>query len=245
MILGGEGVSVGKEFFELIKVIGYEFHDIEYLQNALTHSSYANERRSRGISYPSNERLEFLGDAVLQLLISEYLYENFEGYAEGALTKIRQQLVCEKSLAKIARQINLGEYLNVGRGEELTDCRKRPKVLADALEAIVAAIYLDSGKFTAAKGKAAVLSLFEAELSAIPNMQKGDYKTMLQQLVEKDGTAILEYRIASEDGPEHCKSFTVEAVINNNKVGEGTANNKKEAEMLAARQALLLFGVTV
>ena len=238
-------MSVGKEFFELIDLLGYNFRDIQYLQNALTHSSYANERRSKGISYPSNERLEFLGDSVLELLISEYLYENFEGYAEGALTKIRQQLVCEKSLAAIAGALSLGEYLNVGRGEELTDCRKRPKVLADALEAIVAAIYLDSDKFALAKGKSAVLSLFKDALEEVPRMLNGDYKTMLQQLVEKDGAAILEYKVVAECGPEHCKSFTVEAIINNNKVGMGVANNKKEAEMLAAKEALLLFGVTV
>lgn len=238
-------MSVGKEFFDLIDVLGYDFRDIQYLQNALTHSSYANERRSKGISYPSNERLEFLGDSVLELLISEYLYENFSGYAEGALTKIRQQLVCEKSLAAIAAQLSLGDYLNVGRGEELTDCRKRPKVLADALEAIVAAIYLDSDKFTVSGGKAAVLALFEDALEEVPRMLNGDYKTMLQQLVEKDGAAILEYKVVAECGPEHCKSFTVEAFINNNRVGMGVANNKKEAEMLAAKEALLLFGVTV
>ena len=238
-------MSVGKEFFDLIDVLGYDFRDIQYLQNALTHSSYANERRSKGISYPSNERLEFLGDSVLELLISEYLYENFAGYAEGALTKIRQQLVCEKSLAAIAAQLSLGDYLNVGRGEELTDCRKRPKVLADALEAIVAAIYLDSDKFTVSGGKAAVLALFEDALEEVPRMLNGDYKTMLQQLVEKDGAAILEYKVVAERGPEHCKSFTVEAFINNNRVGMGVANNKKEAEMLAAKEALLLFGVTV
>lgn len=238
-------MSVGKEFFELIDVIGYKFRNIEYLENALTHSSYANERRSKGMSYPSNERLEFLGDSVLELLISEYLYENYSAYAEGALTKIRQQLVCERSLATIAQGINLGDYLNVGRGEELTDCRKRPKVLADALEALVAAIYLDSDKFNAPFAKEVILSLFDMALSQVPEMLKGDYKTMLQQLVEKDGASILEYRVASEDGPEHRKTFTVEAIINNNKVGKGTANNKKEAEMLAAREALLLFGVTV
>ena len=238
-------MSVGKEFFELINILGYDFRNIEYLQNALTHSSYANERRSKGISYPSNERLEFLGDSVLELVISEYLYENYSGYAEGALTKIRQQIVCEKSLATIAAGLDLGVYLNVGRGEELTDCRKRPKVLADALEAIVAAIYLDSEKFSVPQGRSAVLSLFESVLAKIPEMLNGDYKTMLQQLVEKDGSAILEYRVAAVDGPEHCKSFTVEAFINNNKVGIGTANNKKEAEMLAAREALLLFGVSV
>ena len=140
-------MSIGKSIFELSGKLGYTFRDITLLENALTHSSYANEQRARGINYPSNERLEFLGDAVLQLLISEHLYEAFAGRSEGVLTKMRQYLVCEKTLSRIARTLHLGDYLNVGHGEELTDCRRRPKVLADALEALIAAIYLDSGNF--------------------------------------------------------------------------------------------------
>lgn len=238
-------MSLGKDFFELIGNIGYEFKDVTYIENALTHSSYANERKSRGISYPSNERLEFLGDAVLQILISEYLYENYKCYSEGALTKMRQNLVCEKTLSEIARGISLGDYINLGRGEELTDCRNRPKVLADTLEAIVAAIYLDSDKFNRQDAKAAVLKLFKDAIDGASIASNTDFKTMLQQLVEKDGMATLEYTVIDESGPEHDKTFTVEARVNNNRVGVGKARNKKDAEMQAARVALALFGVSV
>lgn len=236
-------MSIGKNMFELSDAIGYSFRDISYLENAITHSSYANERRNKGIVYPSNERLEFLGDAVLQILISEYLYENFKNKSEGSLTKMRQNLVCEKTLSHIASEINLGEYLNVGRGEEQSGCRTRSKVLADALEALIGAIYLDSGKFENSDAKDIVLSLFMPEIEECGSILNTDYKTELQQLIEKDGTAILEYIVLSEAGPEHDKSFTVEARVNNNSVGIGTAKSKKDAEQNAARVALSLFGV--
>ena len=238
-------MAIGKDLFLLYNEIGYEFRDSSYLENALTHSSFANERKSKGISYPSNERLEFLGDAVLEITVSEYLYKNFKTYAEGTLTKIRQHLVCEKTLAKIAQGIRLGEYIHVGRGEEANDCRNRPKVLADTLEALVGAMYLDSDSFMTGSAKDAVIRLFAEELENSRNMQSADYKTALQQLVEKDGAAILEYITVSESGPEHQKSFTVEARVNNNVVGQGVATTKKDAEMLAARAALSLFGYNI
>lgn len=238
-------MSIGKSIFELSEAIGYSFKDIVLLENALTHSSYANEQRVRGISYPSNERLEFLGDAVLQILISEHLYRTFIGKSEGALTKMRQYLVCEKTLSRIAQSLRLGEYLNVGHGEELTDCRRRPKVLADALEALIAAIYLDSEKFSDEGAREAVLSLFLEEINNCKMTNNGDYKTTLQQLVEKDGSATLEYEVVAETGPEHDKTFTVRARVNNNVVGEGTATTKKDAEQQAARVALALFGISV
>ena len=238
-------MAIGKDLFLLYDVIGYKFRDVMYLENALTHSSFANERKAKGISYPSNERLEFLGDAVLQITVSEYLYKQFKKYSEGTLTKIRQYLVCEKTLAAIAMGIGLGEYINVGRGEELTDCRNRPKVLADTLEALVGAIYLDSDSFSENGARDAVLELFKTEIEKSEKMQGGDYKTMLQQLVEKDGTSILEYTVLSETGPDHRKIFTVEAKINNNVVGQGSAATKKDAEMLAAKAALQLFGINV
>ncbi len=236
-------MAIGKDLFLLYDVINYKFRDHAYLENALTHSSFANERKGKGISLPSNERLEFLGDAVLQITISEYLYKNFKNHSEGALTKIRQSLVCEKMLASIARKINLGEYIHIGRGEELTDCRFRPKVLADTFEALVGAIYLDSDSFKYENAKDAVLNLFEDAIRDSEKMQTSDYKTMLQQLVEKDGASILEYFLVSEDGPEHNKTFFVEARVNNNLVGTGTANTKKDAEMMAAKAALRLFGM--
>ncbi len=238
-------MAIGKDLFLLYDMIGYKFREAEYLENALTHSSFANERKSKGISYPSNERLEFLGDAVLEIVVSEYLYKHFKNYSEGALTKIRQYLVCEKTLASIAADIGLGDYIHIGRGEELTDCRNRPKVLADTLEALVGAIYLDSESFYVDGARAAVLKLFKAEIENAENMQGGDYKTMLQQLVEKDGDALLEYKVLSESGPDHKKLFTVQAIVNNNVVGQGSSGTKKDAEMQAARAALKLFGINV
>ena len=137
-------MAQGKDMRLLERAIDYEFNNKEYLICALTHSSYANEQRSRGISQESNERLEFLGDAVLDTIISEHLFDTFRQRREGSLTKMRQALVCEENLAKIAAELKIGDYLSIGHGEEITDCRNRPKVLADAFEAIVAAIYLDA-----------------------------------------------------------------------------------------------------
>lgn len=238
-------MAIGKEIIALQDIIGYRFADITTLEHALTHSSYTNEQRSKGITAISNERLEFLGDAVLQMVISEYLYSNFKKYREGALTKMRQHLVCERTLAKIANTIDLGQYLNLGHGEEMTDCRHRPKILADALEALIAAVYTDCASRGDEEYKAVVLRLFEKEISSAGAMQKTDYKTLLQQLTEQDGASILEYRVVEERGPEHQKTFTVVAFINNNEVGRGVAATKKNAEMQAAKIALKLFGVSV
>ena len=235
-------MSIGKEIIALQDAIGYEFSDIAYLENALTHSSYSNEQKSRGILLESNERLEFLGDAVLQSVISKYLYKNYKKYTEGTLTKMRQYLVCEKTLSKIAAEINLGDYLNLGKGEETNGCRQRPKVLADALEAVFAAIYLDSAADPSVHEEV-LLELFADTLSGLDDSFEGDYKTMLQQLVEKDGASELIYEVISEEGPEHNKRFTVVALINNNEVGRGKAKNKKDAEMQAAKVALKLFGI--
>jgi ribonuclease-3 len=235
-------MSIGKEIIALQDAIGYEFSDIAYLENALTHSSYSNEQKSRGILLESNERLEFLGDAVLQSVISKYLYKNYKKYTEGTLTKMRQYLVCEKTLSKIAAEINLGDYLNLGKGEETNGCRQRPKVLADALEAVFAAVYLDSVDNPSVH-ESVLLELFSDTLSGLDDSFEGDYKTMLQQLVEKDGASELVYKVISEEGPEHNKRFTVVALINNNEVGRGKAKNKKDAEMQAAKVALKLFGI--
>ena len=235
-------MALGKEALELAKKIGYTFSDITYLETALTHSSYTNEMRSKGIKATSNERLEFLGDAVLEIVISEYLYSNFAKYREGALTKMRQTLVCERTLAKIAASIDLGAYLNLGNGEDSADLRSRPKILADAMEALIAAAYLDSSARGDDAYRRLILTLFADELCEVAS-QRTDYKTMLQQLAEQDGASLLEYRLVSEEGPEHEKLFTVEAVINNNVVGKGSAKTKKNAEMQAAKMALQLFGV--
>lgn len=236
-------MAIGKDIFELEKVLRYSFNNIKYLESAVTHASYTNEQRIKGINAEANERLEFLGDAILQMVISEYLYLNFPKYREGALTKIRQQLVCEKTLAKMANHCNLGDYLNVGHGEEYTDCRKRPKVLADAFEAIIAAVYLDSLEKNNDDFKRVILSLFKDEIHSKEAVTKSDYKTRLQQLIEQDGSSVLEYRVIEETGPEHNKMFTVKAYINNNEVGSGTSSKKKNAEMQAAKVALKLFGI--
>ena len=238
-------MAIGKEFLELQEVIDYSFRDITYLQNALTHSSYSYEMKNRGINAASNERLEFLGDAVLQIIISKYLYNNFKNQNEGVLTKMRQQLVCERTLSRIASEISLGDYINVGRGEEMTDCRARPKVLADALEAVIAAVYLDAGDDGIASAERSVLRLFSNEIKSTAEMRKSDYKTMLQEVIEKDGSAVLEYAVVATEGPEHNKTFTVEARVDNNVVGRASAGSKKEAEMRAAHLALQLFGVEI
>lgn len=234
-------MAIGKSFESLEAKLGYVFSNHAYLENALTHSSYSNEYKSRGLSLPSNERLEFLGDAVLQIAISEYLYDNYQAYGEGRLTRMRQSLVCEKTLAKIARSISLGDYIHLGRGEE-NDCRTRPKVLADTLEAVLAAMFIDSRECGKDSYKKVISSLFGEEISKSELCGAQDYKTMLQQFVEKEGSATLEYEIVAEKGPEHNKEFTVAAKVNNNVAGEGTAFSKKDAEMQAAKHALLLFG---
>ena len=238
-------MAIGKDIICLQEALGYEFSDLTYLEIALTHSSYTNEQRARGITAHSNERLEFLGDAVLELVISERLYDGFKKYREGALTRMRQQLVCERTLAEIAEQLEIGLYLNVGHGEEETSCRTRPKVLADAMEAVIAAMYLDSEARGDRAYRDAVLKLFEPKIESIAGSQKTDYKTQLQQLTEQDGTALLEYRVLDESGPHHNRTFTVAAFVNNNEVGRGVASTKKNAEMQAAKMALKLFGVGV
>lgn len=237
-------MALGKDALLLQDKISYTFLDPSYLDAALTHSSYTNEMRSRGIKAESNERLEFLGDSVLQLIISEYIFSNFGKYREGALTKLRQQLVCEKTLAKIAKKINLGAYLNLGNGEESNDCRNNSKILADTLEAVIAAVYLDSYGRRNDDYKRVVLSLFEDSIIEC-SQQRTDFKTRLQQLAEQDGSALLEYRVLKEEGPDHQKSFTVAAYINNNEVGRGEGRTKKVAEMHAAKMALELFGVGI
>ena len=238
-------MAIGKEIIGLQERLGYVFRDISYLELALTHSSYTNEQRSRGILVSSNERLEFLGDAVLELVISEHLYSNYKKHREGSLTKMRQKLVCEKTLSKIAAELEIGDYLNIGHGEELTDCRKRPKVLADALEAVIGAVYLDSKGVNDLAPRDVIMRIYADMLDEVAISSATDYKTRLQQLIEQDGAALLEYRLIDTEGPEHNKLFTVSAFVNNNEVGRGVASNKKEAEMQAAKVALELFGVGI
>ncbi len=235
-------MGMGKDLLSLLNTLAYEFTDISLLDCALTHTSYSNEMRSRGIRLPSNERMEFLGDAVLELVISEYIYKNNQKLPEGKLTTLRKNAVCENSLASIAALISLGDYIHLGKGEE-TECRERPRMLADTLEAVFGALYLDSCLRGDEKYKEVILRLMQPVLENLKPSKISDYKTALQQLVEQDGSSILEYQMVEEVGPEHSKRFRVVALINNNIVGEGEGRTIKSAEQMAAKCALVLFGV--
>lgn len=237
-------MAIGKDFSKLLDIVGYKFTDVSRLETALTHVSYANELKAKGTAYKSNERLEFLGDAVLQIVISDVLYQSFDKCNEGTLTKMRQYLVCQKTLAKIADKLSLGDYINVGTSEEDSGIRRRPRILANTMEAIVAAVYLDA-KATGGDYVTPILNLFGDEIKNAASVQWGDYKSLLQMLVEKSGNDILEYVTEETDGPEHDKVFTVVAKINSNEVGRGTAKRLKDAQMRAAAVALSLFGINL
>ena len=236
-------MAIGKEFIVLMERIGYSFSDLSYLEKALTHVSYTNEMKSRGIRAESNEALEFLGDAVLEMVISRELFDRYRADGEGTLTKMRQSIVCESALARVARRLSLGDFLNVGNGEEGANVRERDKVLADALEAVIAAVYLDDTSLGGERYSGVILELFEPEIKRAPADSNSDYKTRLQQLIEKNGDSELRYEVADTDGPEHRRTFTVLAIVNNNVVGRGSGRTKKAAQMEAAREALRLFGV--
>lgn len=236
-------MGIGNDINALMLDIGYAFKDVTFLETALTHSSYTNEMKQKGYRAESNEALEFLGDAVLEIVISEYLFERYSKRGEGTLSKLRQTVVCESTLSKIATKIRLGEYLNVGSAEETQGLRERKKILADALEALIAAIYLDDR--TNSNGlvyRSVVIRLFEKEIDGILKSGNRDYKTLLQQFVEKNGDALLRYDI-EEHGPAHERTFIATAYINNNKVGDGKGSTKRTAEMQAAKVALRLFGI--
>ena len=223
--------------------IEYRFKNPELIRTALTHSSYSNELRAKKISINCNERLEFLGDSVLSIIVSEYLFIKNKYLPEGELTKLRAELVCEKALSKYAAQIELGEYLYLGHGEEKNNGRNRPSITADAFEALLAAIYLDSGndKETVARF---LLPFVKNEIGEIASEGRNttDYKTALQQFVQQTEGDFLEYAVVGESGPDHMKIFEVEAKLNSNVIGHGKGRSKREAEQNAAKQALELFG---
>ncbi len=219
---------------ELEKKIGYCFKNQSLLKTALTHSSYANEHRCK-----SYERMEFLGDSVLGIIISDYLYEQMENVNEGELSRIRASLVCEETLAKLSDKLTLGKYIFLGNGEEKSGSRTRASILSDVFEATLAAIYLDSGIDNAKKF---IFSIMREELlQALENKAAKDYKSRLQEAVQQrhHGKTKIEYCTVSESGPEHKKSFLVELVINGKKVTTGNGFSKKEAEQQAAKKALL------
>lgn len=214
--------------------LGYTFQNPALLDRALTHSSYANEREALG----DNERLEFLGDSVLGFITAEYLFSEHKGVPEGELTRLRAYAVCEKSLDVYAREIGLGDYLLLGKGEERTGGRERASVLSDAFEAVIAAIYLDGGMEPAKKF---VLRFVHPYVEAKPVFK--DYKTMLQEVTQKNPGETLEYVLVSESGPDHDKHFEVEVHLNSNVIGRGSGPSKKKAEQDAAREALALMGL--
>ena len=216
---------------DLENAIGYRFHNIQLLQNALTHSSYANERWHNSLL--SNERLEFLGDSVLGMLVAEYLFRNFPDRPEGELTRMRADMVCEASLANIAAKLSLGNYLLLGHGEAISGGQKRASILADAVESVIAAIYLDGG-FAPAKE-----FIHKFVLSATPEKtQNMDYKTALQELVQQKKNQVLAYNLVGESGPDHDKQFAVEVKLNGAVVGNGNGTSKKRAEQMAAKAAM-------
>lgn len=219
---------------ELQEVIGYKFKAEGLLRQALTHSSYANEKHMK--KHSDNERLEFLGDAVLEIVSSEYLYKNYPKMPEGDLTKFRASIVCEPTLALCTREMDLGKYLYLGKGENLTGGRKRKSILSDALESVIGAIYLDGG-FEEAKSFVHRFILTDIENKKLFY----DSKTILQEIVQGNYTEVLNYALLSEEGPDHDKRFTVEARIGEKVIGHGTGHTKKAAEQEAAYQALLLL----
>ncbi len=230
---------------EFEKRVGYVFKNKQLLENALTHSSYSNELRVKHIDCESNECLEFLGDSILSLVVSEYLFSTYAGErAEGDLTRMRADVVCERALARYALKIGLGQFLRLGHGEEKNRGRERKSILADAFEATLAAIYLDAGRAGKETVSKYLLPFIKDELKDIKggaNIAQ-DYKTHLQQFVQQSEGEKLEYVTVGESGPDHKKTFEVVAKLNSNIIGRGTGFTKREAEQKAAKQALELFG---
>ncbi|MDF0645305.1 MAG: ribonuclease III [Nitrospira sp.] len=217
--------------------LAYQFANATLLEEALTHSSYVHERRSVGAAH--NERLEFLGDAVLSLVISEHLASQLSHCSEGALSKLKAKLVSESSLVRVARRIKLGEHLRLGRGEERSKGREKGSLLSDAVEAVIAAVHLDGGY---GASRAVTLRLFEVELRSATDQGTypgaEDFKTQLQEWCQKQHDLLPRYDIVSETGPDHDKVFEVVVTVKDEPVGRGTGRSKKEAEQSAARQAL-------
>ena len=224
-------MNAWKEFQE---IIGYQFTDESYLKIALTHSSYANENRNKNVQY--NERLEFLGDSVLGLIVSRYIFENFPQLPEGKLTKMRAAVVCERSLWECAVNIDLGKYLILGNGEEHMGGRTRMSILADAFEALIAAIYLDSGIETVREW--VMGQLYETIMEASRGKMFKDYKTEFQEVVQKNGDVNIRYEVVGESGPDHDKIFVVNVYLNGELMGSGEGSSKKKAEQQAAQNAL-------
>ena len=225
-----ENYEKNLEDFE--KKINYTFKDKNLLFVALSHSSFANEKRKLR---HSNERLEFLGDSVLSIVVSQYLFEHFTHLPEGELTKIRASLVCEKSLYEFAKEIDLGEHLFLGKGEENTGGRERTSILADAFEAV----FLDGGLEAAKKH---ILRFIPKDIDSRKSVSFSDHKTILQEIIQKNPEEKVEYKLVGQSGPDHNKAFKVQVCLNSNVIGTGIGKSKKEAEQMAAKEALELMG---
>ncbi|ABW19002.1 ribonuclease III [Alkaliphilus oremlandii] len=219
---------------EFQKIIGYQFKNLSIINEALTHSSYTNEYRKKQVQ--NNERLEFLGDSVLGIVVSEYIYLKYKDLPEGELTKIRANVVCEPSLGNQAKEIKLGQYLLLGKGEEATGGRDRVSILADAFEAVIGALYLDGG--IAVAGKFILDMLTRSIELAIEGNLFRDYKTDLQEILQSKYDEKISYKVVSEVGPDHNKTFEVEILLGEKSLGMGEGKSKKEAEQRAAKSAL-------
>jgi ribonuclease III len=221
------------QFKDFQESIGIHFENEKLLKQAFTHSSYVNEHRRK--PYEDNERLEFLGDAVLELTVSQFLFKKYPLMSEGELTKLRAAIVCEPSLVTLANELSFGKLILLGKGEEMTGGRERPALLADVFEAFIGALYLD-------KGLEAVIEYLKK--TVFPKINEGafshvmDYKSQLQELIQRDGTGVIEYRVLQEKGPAHNKEFVSRVSLNGEELGIGTGKSKKEAEQHAAQKAL-------
>lgn len=234
----GNFVESKSQFNELENKLKYNFKNRILLKQALTHSSWSNESKNIGVN---NERLEFLGDSVLSIIISEYLYKKRRDLEEGFLSKFRAEIVCEPSLAKCAKELELGKYLLMGKGEELTGGRERDSILADAVEALIAAIYLDSDLN---KTREIVLKILKNIIDGVlSGLIYRDYKTKLQEVTQKMGIGKINYEIIDEYGPDHNKTFVISVKIEENIIGTGSGRSKKEAEQSAALEALNKLGI--
>ena len=223
------------ELESLEKNIGYSFKNKELLKNALTHTSYAYEKNIK-----SNEKLEFLGDSILEFISSKYLYNNFPKLTEGEMTKVRATIVCEDSLYEVAKKHNFSDFLYLGKSEKASNEQTRPAIMADSVEAVIAAIYFDGGLENAEKF--IVENLKEAAEIASRHIGEKDHKTMLQEILQKDGDVKIEYTIIKEEGPDHDKKFTAEVRCNNKFLAIGEGRTKKAAEMEAAGKAIEKLG---
>ncbi len=218
--------------------INYQFKNERLISTALSHSSYANEHKNEGVE--CNERLEFLGDAILGFVVGEYIYKKFSLWPEGKLTKLRASVVCETMLSKKGRELGINNALKLGKGEEHTGGRERNSIIADAVESVIGAIYLDGGMDEARKF---ILNLLVDEINEISStVHILDAKTTLQEIIQRDSQEPIEYIITSESGPAHCKSFAVEVCHKQRVLGKGVGHSKKEAEQMAAMEAIKAIG---